>query len=648
MSSTDSTDKMNVELKKTMLVPDFLSSRPEGVFINLPNLSSAANFVIFIDRLFSGFSRFTELNYDFFLKLLYDADWLEQMQAKSPEIKIASGIVHFPPHRQELYRTVKVLERGKHAEYVFEPVHIEVTYEKPVYGEPGADGIAPIVKHEKIVEQQAAVLDFDEFVAVMWGKGVKYGILAEDVRKVITDHSSTRMIIARHLEPTAGSDAGIQEVCADLHRDNSPKTLLNGKTDLRAFQNRFPQITKGARLLKKIKRVLGKHGYWVTGEMIEPVIPKDLNLLALTSLGTAIVQDKGEDYIVAVMDGFLTIDTSSNLISISEKIETTAGISMKTTGDLMLGVEEFVEHGEVQEGRVVKGKHMTFKSNVFGHLLSSGGNIVVVGNLTGGGAETTGGDITLARASRAVIRTNDGVITAKYIENCTVIGNTLNIEQAVNCELIAIEIHATSVEGCMIAAENVNILKTNESRNRETTITMLIPDLSTFEKCISKLETKIAECSNAITSKHLEIEKLISDQEFAKFMTLHDKIKSGAIKLTSDQAANWQKLMMKNSTIFNQAEKLKKQISDLEQLILEHNAELAMTLQNKDATGAGINCMVDTVIGQTTGQTLKSVLGIKVFHKMTSDDIKTLLQKADPMMERIFSEDDGSINWQYK
>ena len=41
----------------------------------------------------------------------------------------------------------------------------------------------------------------------------------------------------------------------------------------------------------------------------------------------------------------------------------------------MLTVDEFIEHGEVQEGREVHGRNMMFKSDVFGRVLSDGENI---------------------------------------------------------------------------------------------------------------------------------------------------------------------------------------------------------------------------------------------------------------------------------
>jgi len=648
MASSDPTKVTADDLQETLVIPGCVSSRSDGVFINLSKLPSADGFEIFINRMFTGESRFSGLDYDALLKLLYDADWLTSMLSKCVEVKLAAEIVRFSPQRRALYRPVKILEGGKRAEYVFEPISIEVAYKEPQYGEPGEDGIAPVIGELSKTRQETAKLDFDEFVADMWAKGVKYGLDAEAVRKVIADGTTTRMTIANCLEPTKGQDAEIQEVCPDLHRDNSPRIRLNGKADLRAFRNRFPQITKGGRLLKKIPRVLGKPGYKVTGEIIEPTIPKDLDFPALASLGTAVVQEKDGEYIVATMDGFLTIDTKSNQISVAEKIETDAGISMKTTGDLVLGVDEFVEHGEVQEGRVVEGKHMTFKSDVYGDLISLGGNIRVEGSLSGGRAESLGGNIALERASRAVIHAHEGEITAKYCENCTIIGKTIRVEHAVNCEIVADEIYADNIEGCMIAAISIKLISSGESRKRETLITMLIPDLSEFDQCIANLQKKIADCQTSIATKMREMGTVKSEPEFAKYLALAERIKSGAIKLTQEQVGNWQKLMAKHAKTTHQVDRLHDQINAVERQLRESEEELAYVTHDRDATGAGIACVIDKVVGLTTGQTMKSVNGVEIFSGMTGNDIRMMLQKVDSHKTRVFVGDDGSINWQYK
>lgn len=650
MATADLPDDSAEITQEELMLPGFISIRPEGVIVDLRALTLVAGgFELFVDRLFTGGIRFFDLDYVAFLKLLYDADWLVAVQGKCAEAKIATRIARFAPQRQTLYRAVKLLGGGIRAEYVFEPVSIEETYEEPVYGEPGEDGTPVVTGHVSKTRQVPTKLDFDEFVAAMWLKEVKFGIDADTVRQTIASGTSGRMTIAHHLEPTAGRDADIQEVFSGLRQDNSPKILRDGKADLKSFKNRFPQVAKSKRLLKKIPRVLGKQGYKVTGEVIEPKIPKDVDLYALAAAGTAVEQAADGEYIVSTMDGFIMHDEQSNSISVTDKIETKGGISAKTTGDLELGVDEFIEHGEVQEGRGVKGKHMTFLSDVFGNVVSQGGDIRIEGNLAGGRAESSGGNVTLCkRTSRAVVRARDGEVTIHYCEHSTITGKIVRIEHAVNCEIIASEVYADVVEGCMIAAERIKIASADERRGKETLVTVLIPDLSGFDRRIAAAEKKIAEAQEGRKAKSAESEALKAEPEFAKYLVLHEKIRSGAIKLTAEQAGNWRKLAGKHAGAANQLTKLDAEIGALDISIKDSEAELAAATGERDAAGGDISCVIDKIVGHTIGQTMRSANGASVFNCMSGADIRVILQKMDSYKARIFSEDSGSVGWKFQ
>lgn len=635
--------------KEEMVLPGFVSIRQEGVIVDLPRLYASGGFELFVDRLFTGGMRFFGLDYAAFLRLLYDADWLAAMQGKSAEARIATKIAQFTPQRQALYRATKLLDGGKYAEYVFEPVSIEETYEVPVYGKPGADGTQEITGHLNKTRLVPARLDFDEFVADMWLKGVRYGIDEEVVRQAIASGASGRMTVARYLEPTLGRDAEIVEVFSGLRQDNSPRILQDGKADLKTFKNRFPQVARGKRLLKKVPRVPGRQGYKVTGEAIEPKMPKDIDLHALAAAGTSVEQAGDGEYIVSAQDGFIMRDEQSNSISVTEKIETKGGVSAKTTGDLELGVDEFIEHGEVQDGRRVKGKHMTFLSDVFGSVVSQGGNIRIEGNLAGGRAESSGGNITLCkRVSRAVVRARDGEVTVHYGEHSTIVGRTVRIEHAVSCEIIADEVYADVVEGCMIAAKRIKIASAGESRNKETLVTVLIPDLSASDQCIADLQKKIAEAQEGGKAKAAEIEALKADPEFAKYLVLYERIRSGAIKLTAEQAGNWRKLAEKHARASSQLAKLAAEADALDLAAKQAEEELACAARGRDAMGEGISCVIDKVTGHTVGQTMKSVNGAEAFSGKPGDDIRVILQNMDSYKARIFSADSGSVGWKFQ
>ncbi|HEX5337721.1 MAG TPA: hypothetical protein VFW53_04720, partial [Gallionella sp.] len=373
------------------------------------------------------------------------------------------------------------------------------------------------------------------------------------------------------------------------------------------------------------------------------------DLAVLSSTGTHVVKEADGEYIVSTLDGFLTLDTKSNKVSVTEKIESKGGISIKTTGDLALGVDEFIEHGEVQEGRAVRGKHMTFRSNVFGSVLSKDGNITIDGNLAGGRAESQEGNVTLGgRASRAVIRAPNGNVQAKYCESCTIVGKVVRVEHAINCEIIADELQADLVEGSMVAGKTLKLASTGERRGTETLVTMLIPDMSGFEQSIAKLNKEIADAQSNIAAKKRESEAAKADPEFVKFMGLAARIKSGAIKLTAEQTVNWRKLVEKNAKAHNQVVKLDGDISALESALKAAEEELSYVIRDRDAVGGNVSCTIEKVAGHTTGQSMKSSTGVGAFSTMSGNDIKALLQKPDAHKKRIFSTDSGAINWKFR
>src|SRR5208337_50050 len=274
MSSMPS-DKANLN-PSGLILPAYVLLRPEGVFINLSPPPAQDILRLFIDRLFSSETRFIGLDYALFTQLLYGNYSMSSLAGGSTEVRIANGIVHFPPERMDLYKGVNIKGNGERAEYMFEPVFIEVVKDIPLYGEPGEDGVMPIVEYRHNVEKYATQLDFDEFVANMWLKGVRFGIDADAVRNAIKKGTATRMDIAFQLEPTDSRDAEVVEESDHLRQDNAPMILASGKADLRRARNRFPQVAKNVALLRKIPRVLGKPGYRVTGTVIEARIPEDI------------------------------------------------------------------------------------------------------------------------------------------------------------------------------------------------------------------------------------------------------------------------------------------------------------------------------------------------------------------------------------
>src|SRR5690606_23674360 len=102
--------------------------------------------------------------------------------------------------------------------------------------------------------ERQTLLDADEFVADMWVKGIRFGAEVDAIRRHIEAGAAGRYVVARRMEPRNGDDARVEEITSDLHRSDAPRELANGKLDLMSFQNRFPQVAAGTRLLRKVPR----------------------------------------------------------------------------------------------------------------------------------------------------------------------------------------------------------------------------------------------------------------------------------------------------------------------------------------------------------------------------------------------------------
>ncbi|MFA6920542.1 MAG: flagellar assembly protein A [Gallionella sp.] len=624
-----------------------LLRQPDGVFVDVS--LAGLGFDRTIDALFSNGARFRGLDYRLLTELIYDYDGIVKEHGAAAKLRLAEEVVTFPEKRRALYKAVKVDSTRQVAEYFFEPVEIEVTVEEPIYGEPGEDGVAPITGSNRREVMQPTKLNVDEFIADMWCKDVRFGIDVQGVADVIARGTTTRMNVAHQRDATAGFDAELEEACSVLHRDNSPKLLLNGKADLRKFQNRFPQIAKGARLLRKKARVLGNPGFRVNGQRIEPLLPKDnVDLFAMSGPGTYVEMQDGSEYILAAADGFLSLDTGSNIVSVTEMIENKGGISLKTTGDLSLAGNDFVEHGEVQEGRMVEGKNMTFHSDVYGDIVSQGGIILFEGNLSSGSAKSYGGDVTAhGRVFNSTIEACAGKISLKYAESSLILGDSVVIERAVNCEIIATSIQIDSAEGCGIAGRDVQIKSSSACRSKETMISMLVPDSSASDAKITELSKQIGECNKLVAKKDEELVQLKSEPEFAKYLALASSIRQGKIQLNPAQQEGWQKMTAKFAKNMSAGSKLTtgkqeqlKQVQALQQ-------EQELLREAMKQTSAGIRCEITKVAGDTVVRSMVYPNGVAAFQKNKPTEIRTRLREQDARHKRIFSNDSGSVTWSF-
>lgn len=637
-------------------LPNFILRQGDGLYVALQSLDSPAHLFEFIDNIFSFGLRFADLEYARLHRLLYEWGAAEIVKAardfhkagKLPVLRMAADIVPFPPQRQQYYRKAALIENGDAAVYMFEPVLIERIVEQPLCSEPGPDAGAQTAERSPKTVTERVQLDFDEFIAAMWGQDVRYGIDVAFVKKALLGDRSERAVIARMHAPTQGRDASVEELIDSLHRDNTPKLLADGRVDLCQFQNRFPQVKKDTKLIRKVARIPGKSGWDIAGREILPETPRDIDIATLAGLGTTVERTADGEFVVAVIGGFLQIDTASQSLSIAEKIINREGVSLRTTGNLALSGDEYEEHGEVQERAQIEGKNMTFMANVFGNIISHGGRIVLKRNLAAGSIRSPGGVISVeGTASGASLEAIGGDITLHHAENCRIVGRKVCIETAVLCDILAQELIVETSEGCALAAQKMQIGTTAARRDVETTISMLVPDMSSIEKKLNELTREQSECASAVQAKSEEIEMITGLQAVRNYLVLSAKLRAKELNMTAEQAANWQKLLTRVAPMLQRI----KTLNDESRQARGTNETLIRTIQ--ELTGestkmsSDISCSVAAISGETMIRTLKVHPEHAALETMQPRELRVRLRESGADCTALFNGSSGEFEWKF-
>lgn len=573
-------------------------------------------------HVFLSGSRFAGLDYAVFLRLLFDAGpELPAALREQPLVRFADAVVPFVTARRALYKSVKII--AGEADYFFEPVFLDTGGAEP----------------------EPATLDFDEFVADMWIKGIRFGIDAAAVREAIGSSRPARRVAARRLDPVSGQDATIVEVSQDIHRSNAPRERPDGRLDLHTFQNRFPQVPARVRLLKKVPRTAGTRGFELSGIPIEPPVPKDIELTSVAGTGTVIEHLDGDDYLVAAVTGFINVDAKSRRISIGPKIISKEGVSVRTTGNLQL-TGEYEEFGEVQENRVVEGGNITIHGDVFGHIVSRGGAIALRRNLMGGTAVNADGAIRIGgTAANAVVQTKQGEIAILFAQSCVITGSKVTIEEAANCEIVADEVVIGTASGCAIAARRIAIGSAGPRKQNEMLLFALVPDTVRLDTVIADHATR-AVTAGATAARHkAAVDEITGRQDVRSYLALATRVRKREVTLTAEQLPRFQKMAVQVGPALKEVARLSLAAKEAlgQQTVFEE--QVAALRQERDEVAGVASCKVQLLAGETILRKMVFQPGAGAAYDMAARDVRLRLRAGSAGHVPLFLGSEGSLDW---
>jgi uncharacterized protein (DUF342 family) len=601
-------------------LPAAIVKRPDGIYFEAD--ASAVSCLSAVSQIFLSSAYFAGLDYHVFTKMLYNCGPdLPESQRGKPPLRFADSIQPFHAPRRGLYKTFKVI--NGEAEYYFEQVFFEVPDMPP----------------------QPARLNFDEFVSDMWVKGIRFGIDAPAVRDVIATGRLARIIVARRLNAMPGRDAAIVEVSQAIHRSDAPREMSDGRLDLQAFQNRFPQVKPNVKLLRKVPRAPGVRGFELSGLVLEPPPPKDIELTSVAGEGTVIETLRDGEFLVSAVEGFLSVDPGSKRVSIGPKIISREGVSARTTGNLQL-TGEYEEFGDVQEQRHVEGGNITIHGDVFGNINSRGGDIVLSRNLMGGSVVNVDGGIRVQGvASGAVLQTKKGEVVLARAESCIISGTRVVIGEASNCEIMAEEVIIKVAEGCAIAARRIEIVHAGPRKNNEMLLYTLVPDTSKFDKKIAELQPKVAHALREAKLHKDEMDEITGQTEVRNYLTLATRVRKREVTLTPEQEPLFHKMAAAVGPSLRAVAKISLAMKAAQVQREQAEEEVIKVQRQKTAVMRGSRCSVQLLTGDVLLRSMSFVPDGPAAHDRPAKEVKGTVRTATAGMEKLFSGHIGPIDW---
>ncbi|HMW17314.1 MAG TPA: FapA family protein [Accumulibacter sp.] len=611
-----------------IVLPRFVVQHPPGLFVKPALLVKPDEFPEFVDRVFAGGLYFRDLVYPTLLSLLYD-DTFRQRATADEEVFLAADIVVFRPERQALYKALRF--EAQQAEYLFQPVFIDEPDEQGRGGE------------------KQTFLEVDEFIASAWVNGIRFGIDLAALQKGIAAEKAVRLVVAQPQPFVPGQDAELKELAPGLHRNNAPRRLSGGKLDLRSFETCYPQVTAELRLAKKVPMTPGIDGRDILGQPLPAPAPKDFALSSIAGSGTRVSIEPDGEYLLACAAGFLVTDTKTHQFSVSEKIVSHEGVSARTTGDLSLNVENYEQHGEIQEKRIVHCRSITAYGAVCGEIVSTGGLVLLKSNLVGGSASNAAGDIVVEGiASGATLTALAGTVKLRQADNCLIRAQQVSIEKAINCDIVAEQVTIDLAEGCAIAGQSITVRLARSRRELDNVVLVCLPDLSAYRTRIGALQNKQAELTQALTALRTKLATLRNEKEVANYLRLAGQLRRNERVLTAEQEPGWQRLAAKMAPVLRGMAALNERIKLHENETLELTSQIAEVSRQSEAACLGIHCTVEQSQGDTRIDSYLPSAAQEALQTLSAKELKVRLRRSDAATQRLFAGSGQNFTWTYR
>ncbi|MBX9809578.1 FapA family protein [Candidatus Gracilibacteria bacterium] len=592
-------------------LPEYTIQNSNGVFINLDSISDPRAFQEFLDILFKSGHYFEDFQYDMVSEILFNFEKIEQKKKDietnwgSPLLKIASTIRKFELNRQKYYEKRRIKENKHSIDYYFEIIYVD----KDI-----GNGETKEVPRE---------LNIDEFIAFMWNNNVRFGLDIDTIKRGISSQKTTLLTIASELEATETQQPTMEPMISYDIKLGIKDTGATRVNILQYEQSYVKVDNSNVELYIKKPGTLGKAGWDIAGNQIQPEPIKDFNIATYVGVGVVVKQIDGVEYLVSEHSGYPTLEygdivhgrtktkgllkvhvykvmvfdeigMGTGEVTAPEGVATKKGIVLETRAKTVC-TEENVE------ANVYATDDIDIKGNLIGVALSnmlSPQHQRVSSSISKGIVESENGSIKVGgHTNNAYIRANKGAISLTNVANSLIIGKTVKITgNAFNCTIVADTIIMNEQAiGCKYIVGKTLLMKEATKKSyHENMIYMFACDLSQSiakkqllrneaiakiqeieSKIDSKIVTKFASLAKLETGKRMSMTRILvelmkdpnkrNDSKYESHIKLYDAL----APILGSYGTDWKRVSDLNHYLTRLTQEIHQETTEMEQSVNE-------------------------------------------------------------------------------
>lgn len=347
-----------------------------------------------------------------------------------------------------------------------------------------------------IPANESEFMNPDSVLETINKRGVTYGVLPNQIEAIFTERRfDTEVLVAVGKSPTIGRPGRIDFIVSISELSQIPKTLQDGSVSFKDIAL-FAFVQSGDVIARKTPPKPGQPGFKVTGEVIKPPNPQDVDFPPCEN--TLLSEDGLEMY--AAIDG--CISKKNGQIFLKPSLIVPGNVAYES-GNIDSKVMVQVARDVLTGFSAKSERDLVIKGTVEGARLEAKGDIVIHGGVQGKDkAEIdASGDVSARFISHAKVSSFGVVMAEKSIMNSQVWSGQNVLVTSKNGEIVGGEIEA---DGDVISA----IIGSDMGVRTVIRLGARLDDLGTM---IVENQEKIAEQEESL-DKCLEIIQLFKSQ----------------------------------------------------------------------------------------------------------------------------------------